>query len=60
MAENILKRLVINSQAAISDGTYEIDANMQKSSKDLAQIIKNNPHPTSTACLTFMKYSGEP
>ncbi len=46
MAENILKRLVVNSQAAIDDGTYEIDANLQKSNKDLIQIIKNNPHPT--------------
>jgi len=54
MAENILKRLVSNSQAAISDGTYEVDANLQKSSKDLAQIIKNNPHPT---LLTEIKFS---
>ncbi len=54
MAENILKRLVNNSQAAISDGTYEIDANLEKSSKDLIQIIKNNPHPT---LLTEIKFS---
>jgi len=54
MAENILKRLVINSQAAIDDGTYEIDANLQKSNKDLIQIIKNNPHPT---LLTEIKFS---
>jgi len=54
MAENILKRLVINSQAAISDGTYEIDANMQKSSKDLIHIIKSNPHPT---LLTEIKFA---
>jgi len=54
MAKNILKRLVINSQAAIDDGTYEIDANMQKSNKDLIQIIKTNPHPT---LLTEIKFA---
>jgi len=54
MAENILKRLVINSQAAIADGTYEIDANLDKSSKDFIQIIKNNPHPT---LLTEIKFA---
>jgi len=54
MAENILKRLVNNSQAAIDDGTYEIDANLDKSSKDLTQIIKNNPHPT---LLTEIKFA---
>jgi len=53
MAENILKRLVINSQAAISDGTYEIDANMQKSSKDFIQIIKSNPRPTLLTGINF-------
>ncbi len=54
MAENILKRLVTNSQAAISDGTYDIDANLQKSNKDLIQIIKNNSHPT---LLTEIKFA---
>ncbi len=54
MAENILKRLVTNSQTAIDDGTYDIDANLQKSSKDLIQIIKNNPHPT---LLTEIKFA---
>ncbi len=54
MTENILKRLVTNSQTAIDDGTYEIDANMQKSSKDFIQIIKNNPHPT---LLTEIKFA---
>ncbi|MEK0336474.1 MAG: indole-3-glycerol-phosphate synthase [Nitrosopumilus sp.] len=54
MAENILKRLVNNSQVAIDDGTYEIDANLDKSSKDLTQIIKNNPHPT---LLTEIKFA---
>ena len=54
MAENILKRLVTNSQIAIDDGTYEIDVNLQKSSKDFIQIIKNNSHPT---LLTEIKFA---
>ncbi len=54
MVENILKRLVSNSQAAIDDGTYEIDANLDKSSKDLIQIIKTNVHPT---LLTEIKFA---
>ena len=54
MAENILKRLVINSQTAIDDGTYDIDANLEKSNKDLIQIIKTNSHPT---LLTEIKFA---
>jgi len=54
MAENILKRLVVNSQTAIDDGTYDIDANLEKSSKDLIQIIKSNPRPT---LLTEIKFA---
>lgn len=54
MAENILKKLVNNSQAAIDDGTYEIDAHMEKSNKDFIQIIKTNPHPT---LLTEIKFA---
>ena len=54
MAENILKRLVNNSQAAIDDGTYEVDVNLQKSSKDFLQIIRANPHPT---LLTEIKFA---
>ena len=54
MAENILKRLVTNSQTAIDDGTYDIDASLDKSSKDLIQIIKTNPHPT---LLTEIKFA---
>ena len=53
MAENILKRLVTNSQTAIDDGTYDIDANLQKSSKDLLQIIKTNSHPTFLTEIKF-------
>ncbi len=54
MARNILKRLVTNSQIAIDDGTYDIDVNLEKSSKDLIQIIKANPHPT---LLTEIKFA---
>ena len=54
MAENILKRLVTNSQTAIDDGTYDIDVNLDKSSKDLIQIINTNPHPT---LLTEIKFA---
>ena len=54
MAENILKRLVSNSQVAIDDGTYDIDANLDKSSKDLIQIIKTNVRPT---LLTEIKFA---
>ena len=42
MAENILRKLVSNSQMAIDDGTYDIDCNLEKSSKDFKQIIKTN------------------
>ncbi|MFQ5781789.1 MAG: indole-3-glycerol-phosphate synthase [Nitrosopumilus sp.] len=54
MAENILKKLVNNSQAAIDDGTYDIEAKLEKSSKDFIQIIKTNPHPT---LLTEIKFA---
>ena len=54
MAENILKKLVNNSQAAIDDGTYEIDVNLEKSNKDFLQIIKTNSHPT---LLTEIKFA---
>ena len=54
MAENILKRLVNNSQTAIDDGIYDVDVNLQKSSKDFIQIINTNPHPT---LLTEIKFA---
>lgn len=54
MAENILKKLVNNSRAAIDDGTYEINANLQRSSKDFEQIIRVNPHAT---LITEVKFS---
>lgn len=54
MAENILKRLVNNSQAAIDDGVYDVNANLQRSEKDFTHIIKTNPHAT---LLTEIKFS---
>ncbi len=54
MAENILRKLVNNSQMAIDDGVYDVDTDLQKSSKDFIQIINTNPHPT---LLTEIKFS---
>lgn len=54
MAENILKRLVNNSQIAIDDGVYDVDVDLQKSSKDFKQIIQTNAHAT---LLTEIKFS---
>jgi len=54
MAENILRKLVNNSQIAIDDGVYDIDADLQKSNKDFKQIIKINSHVT---LLTEVKFS---
>ena len=42
MVGNILRKLVNNSQVAIDDGTYEIRAHLEKSSKDLIHIIETN------------------
>ena len=54
MPENILRKLVNNSQTAIDDGVYDIDTNLQKSDKDFLQIIKTNKHAT---LLTEIKFS---
>ena len=54
MAENILRKLVNNSQMAINDGVYEIEADLQKSTKDFIQIINANQHAT---LLTEIKFS---
>ena len=54
MAENILRKLINNSQIAIDDGIYDIDLNLQKSNKDFVQIIKTNPHAT---LLTEVKFA---
>ena len=54
MVENILRKLVNNSQTAIDDGVYDVDVKLQKSSKDFIQIIKSNNHAT---LLTEIKFS---
>ncbi len=54
MAENILRKLVNNSQMAIDDGVYEVDANLEKSNKDFIQIIKTSGH---APLLTEVKFS---
>ena len=54
MAENILKKLVNNSQMAIDDGVYDVHCDLPKSSKDFLQIIKTHTHAT---LLTEIKFS---
>jgi len=54
MVENILRKFVNNSQAAIDDGVYDIDIKLEKSEKDFLQIIKSNNHAT---LLTEVKFS---
>ncbi len=53
MARDVLKRLVNNSQAAIDDGTYEVDANREGSGHDLLHSISTNPHATLIAEVKF-------
>ncbi len=54
MAQNILRKLVNNSQAAIDDGVYDVDVDLQQSNKDFVQIIKTNTHAT---LLTEVKFA---
>jgi len=54
MAENILRKLVDNSQIAINDGVYDVDVRLHKSNDDFLQIIKTNKHVT---LLTEIKFS---
>jgi indole-3-glycerol phosphate synthase len=54
MAKNILRKLVNNSQAAIDDGVYDVDASLEKSNKDFIQIIRTNSHAT---LLTEVKFA---
>ncbi len=54
MAENILKKLVNNSQIAIDEGVYDVNVNLKKSTQDFKQTIKTNPHAT---LLTEIKFS---
>ena len=55
MAQDILKRLVNNSQLAIDDGVYDIadDLNIDKSKHDLHDIILANCHPTLITEIKF-------
>ncbi len=54
MAENILRKLVNNSQMAIDDGTYDVNCNLQGANKDFLQIIKTHVHAT---LITEIKFS---
>jgi indole-3-glycerol phosphate synthase len=54
MAENILRKLVNNSQMAIDDGVYDVESDLEKSNKDFKQIIKTNLHAT---LLTEIKFA---
>lgn len=54
LTENILRKLVNNSQIAIDDGVYDVDAKLEKSSIDFLEIIKSNKHAT---LLTEVKFS---
>lgn len=54
MAENILRKLVNNSQMAIDDGVYDVDCNLQKSSKDFLHTINTFGHAT---LLTEIKFA---
>jgi indole-3-glycerol phosphate synthase len=56
MTENILKKLVNNSQSAIDNDVYavKVNVNINKSSMDFLQMIKSNIHAT---LLTEIKFS---
>lgn len=49
----ILKKLVENSQRAISDGTYEISESLEKSPFDLIESIKANTHASLITEIKF-------
>lgn len=54
MAKDILKRLVNNSQMAVDDGTYDVEAHLDGSDEDLQEIIRLSSHPT---LLTEIKFA---
>ena len=54
MAENILKKLVNNSQIAIDDGVYDVDVNLKKSDQDFKQIISLDQR-SKNSLWTFVK-----
>jgi len=53
LAKNILKKLVNNSQMAIDDGTYDVNCELPKSTKDFLQIIKTHMHATLITEIKF-------
>lgn len=53
MAENILKKLADNSRAAIDAGTYDVDADMGGSGRDLIRAIRTDPHPVIISEVKF-------
>ena len=61
MAENILKKLVNNSQIAIDDGVYDVDVNLKKSNQDFKQIFDQTgiESPTYSQHQFFLQYQFE-
>jgi indole-3-glycerol phosphate synthase len=51
---NVLEKLVVNSQKAIDDGIYDITETLPKSAIDLEESIRNNIH---ASLITEIKFS---
>ena len=52
--QNVLQKLIQNSQKAIDEGVYEIAEKLQKSQMDLMDLIKNSNH---APLITEVKFS---
>ena len=52
--QNVLQKLIQNSQKAIDEGVYEIAGKLQKSQMDLNDLIKNSNH---APIITEVKFS---
>ena len=52
--ENILEKLVSNSQKAIDDGIYDINETLSKSEIDLKKVISQSQH---ASLITEVKFS---
>ena len=52
--QNVLQKLIQNSQKAIDEGVYEIAEKLQKSQMDLIDLIKNSNH---APIITEIKFS---
>ena len=52
--QNVLQKLIQNSQKAIDEGVYEIAEKLQKSQMDLIDLIKNSNH---APIITEVKFS---